>query len=553
MSMRPTLVAFPEDNAAAPFLGFGLTEVVLQRPNGEDASGLASLAVDPRDKIIEATTGRDVAVDRRKLTQAALDIDFLDTATKAQLERVYHDGRPLYFCPNVGPATRWSFPLQRSLKDFAGRITLANARTGNAYFWDETERVFRSWSVGEPCLDFNGAWTRYLRTQYGYANKANYPHPTSTNHGWTFLTGTGTFVYTEDFPSPVLRQRTIANQRGVVQVFVNSGSGAIITVTSAATLSTTYAIEASICIAWKGAINVFLNSAGGTAIASELGIVGDGQFRLIKLGGLNTSAEAQAKLLVQFNDSASVKQSAFIGPIMFASYVAASTPDLEDWNDGTAAGDVITASVAKYHGLNEFTFSCFFRWPPLRSGIVSLGADKLAIRKGSTDTIDVFSQGAASPMQFTNVRTVMGAADGWTTGDWIHLVVRGSSAGGICLFVNGRAHTLNGTEPWEPADHGTALKIGSAYGDFLAGSGISHVRMDGVAWSDREVVDHYDTYFGRGRPVVEPLFGKVVQVTELELSPRYGSGLVQWVGRAMIQELGPDDQLAGMIRQEGDI
>lgn len=554
MAFRAALVAFGENAAAAPFLGHQFTEIVLREPNTTtDASNPVAVAAVSRDKIIEATDGRDVATNLRKLSQIVLQVDFVDTATKAAIERLYHDGRELYFCPNVGPATRWSFPFQRGLDDFAGRKTLADTRAQKAYYWNDAEKVFRSWAANEPAIDFGGAWTRYLRAQEGQANKASYPHPTSTGHGWTVAFGSAALTYSEDIESPVLEQRTIANQRGVLMVHAAQGGvAAIIRHNSAATLSTTNAVVASLCIAWQGEILVYLQStASGTIVASTGALTGDGTFQLIKLGGANAPAANQYTVQVAFLNTTAKKQAAIIGPTFIANdFVAAAIPDVEDWNAGAAASDVIAASDSVDNALLDFTFSCFLRWSAYETGIVLMGSGSpFQIYKTAYDAIQVVTQGATSPVTFSNVQAALGVADGWAVGDWIHFVVRGSAAGGIALFVNGRAHSSNGSELWEPGDLDSTLR----FGWFLPGSGISHARMDAVAWTDAEIVDHYQTYFERGRGVVEPMFGKVLTIDDLSFTPRAGAGLVQWVGRIVLSELGPREEFAPLQRQEGDV
>jgi hypothetical protein len=554
MAFRGTLVAFREDAAAAPFLGHAFTEVVLQQPDGQDASNPSSIVVASRDKLVEATTGRDALIVRRKLTDVSLSIDFLDAATKAKVERLYHDGRPIYFCPNVGPETRWSFPLQRGLADFAGRKTLASARTTTAYFWDAEERVFRSWAQYEPAIDFGGHWTRCLKTSSGYQNKAAYPHPKASGHGWSVSTGSATLTYTEDIPTPVLQQRTVTNERGVVMVHAAAGSTASLVHDSAAALSTTNAVVMSVCLAFHGTATItFAPTGGGTAAAAGV-FVGDGRWQLIKLGGLNVAASNQYRITVFLSDTGTFKSAMMIGPTMIANYPAASTPDLEDWNAGSVSQDLITASDTLDNCLTDFTFSCFFKWPTVRAGLVVIGNNVLSVQKATSDLINVISAGPASPAAFNNVQATLGVADGWTTGDWIHLVVRGSRADGICLFVNGRGHASNGAEPWEAGDHDYRVKIGGAYGDFLPDSGMSHARLDAVAWTDKEIVDHYHTYFDdRGRGIVEPAFGKIFQISEMEFNPRGQSSPMQYTGALTLTEVGPNESFAGLIRQEGDV
>lgn len=551
MSFRATLVSFGEDAAAAPFLGHQFTEIAISEPNGQDASNPSAVGAVARDRIIEGTDGQDTAVTMRKMSDVDFAIDYVDAATKARIERLFHDGRPIYVCPNVGPSTRWSFPLQRGLADFAGRKTLANARAGIVYCWDEVEKVFRSWSAANTAIDFNGHWTRYLRAQEGHANKAAYPHPTSTGHGWTVFAGTATLAYTEEMLSPVLRQRTIANQKGVVTCYGSPPAAVAIQHDSTATLSTTNAVTASVCAAWTGSAIFMLLSVATSTVVEAKQITGDGTFQLVKLGGANAAAANQYRIRIYLVETSSKKQAMIIGPTRISStYSAAAIPDGEDWNDGTTGEDYISASDANDHLLMDFTFSCFLRWSYYGAGLLMMGAPTFQFNKTAYDALVVTSLGAASPMTFSNVQATLGAAGGgWAIGDWIHLVLRGSVANGIGLWINGIPHGSNGTEPWEPADYGSAMRIGY----FLAGGGMSHARMDAAAWTQQEITDHYHTYFeDRGRGIVEPLFGKVFAIDELRLAPR-GHSPVQWVGALRLRELGADDRFAPMIRQEGDV
>lgn len=550
MAFRATLVAFGENAAAAPFLGHQFTEIAISEPSGADASNPSAVEIQARDRIIEATDGQDTAVTMRKMTDVEFAIDYVTAATKARLERLFHDGRPVYFCPNVGPSTRWSFPLQRGLADFAGRKTLANARTGIAYCWDESEKVFRSWAAGQTPIDFNGRWTRYLRGQEGHGNKAAYPHPTSTGHGWTVFSGTATLAYTEELQSPVLRQRTIANQKGVVTCYASPSTTVVIQHDSTATLSTVNAVTASVCAAWTGSAIFMLLSVATSTVVEAKQITGDGTFQLVKLGGANAAAANQYRIRIYLVETSSKKQAMILGPIRISStYNGAAIPDVEDWNDGAPGDDNISASDGNDHVLTDFTLSCFLRWSYYQAGIVILGAGTFQAYKSAYDAIVVYSLGAASPMTFSNVQATLGAAGGWTVGDWVHFVLRGSVTSGIGLWINGAPHAQNGTEAWEPADYGSAMRLAW----FTPSGGMSHARMDAAAWSQQEIADHYHTYFeDRGRGIVEPAFGKVYAIDELRLSPR-GSSPVQWVGALRLRELGADARFAPMLRQEGDV
>ena len=108
MAFKPSIVAKPLDPTAAPYLGFPLTEIVLEQDNGEGAVIPIVPPADNRDKILEATDGVDKQVVRRKLNTVEMGIDYISADKKALIERLYHDGRTVYNgLPNPFVATRY--------------------------------------------------------------------------------------------------------------------------------------------------------------------------------------------------------------------------------------------------------------------------------------------------------------------------------------------------------------------------------------------------------------------------------------------------------------
>lgn len=552
MAFRASLVAFEENAGAFPYLGLPFTEVVIQQPDGADASNPGAIVLESRDSVLEATDGSDGLVVRRKITGVELDVDFVDFATKEALERLKHDGRSIYLCPNVGQQTRWSFPLQRSLLDFLGRKTVACTRASAAYVWDAADQVMRSWDDDEPALSFHGRWLRYLRTGESAANRATKPHPDSTSHGWTNFIGTAAMAYSESVLTPVLARRGITNGKGVLSVYCDGTLTAGIRHSNGTALSAGSPIGATLLICAQGAITVQLRDSAGGAIRDTVSFQGTGKWRLITLSHLNSGGATTAVVEVYFLSANGQKQAALVGPIFIGN--CNNLERLNDWHDGTMAADSIAEADTVDHLLTNFTLS----WMQMRvdaadQGVCAIGSTNvLEVQWTASDGIQVNSPGATSPVTFTAVSSMSGAL----VGDWTHFVLRGSQADGLELFVNGAAHSNNGAEMWEPADFGHELYIGRirSVARALQRGGISHLRLDARAWSDKEVVDHYHTFFSdRGRGIVEPLFGKELHIESLEFEPRTGDGEIQWLARIDLRELGPTDGLAGMIRQEGDV
>lgn len=556
MTFRPTIVAMPEYGSSSPYIGFPLTEIPLQEPGGADASNphRGRISVEFRDKIIESTSGSDVSVPRRKLAVIELpEIDFVTAARKAEIERLIQDARPIWFCPNVGPFTRWSFPLQRSVADFLGRKAVANTRTGVAYHWDDTDRLMRSWAANNSCFLFRGAWSRFLRTTETMTNRATKPHPDSSSHGWATIVGSPVLTYTESVLTPVLARRGIANGKGVVSVYCPvGGSASTIAHASTGTVSGSSPVGATVVIAHQGTATFMLMNNAGTVLQTAKIVEGDGTFQIVRLTAANATAETSVALRISFDESTTMKQAALIGPIYLGN--CSNINRIVDWNDSTVGNEYIAEADTVGHLVTDFCLSWFqLRDAGASQGVVAIGnTNKIEVETTSTPSLQVDHPGSGSPYSFSNPWLLGGVA----AGEWAHFVLQGSADGGLELFVNGNPHANNGVANWEPADLGYELYIGRkrSVGRALHQGGISHLRLDTKVWTDQEIIDHRDTYFADiGRGIVEPVFGRVFRIENVEWAPRFGSDAMQWIGALTLVELGPDEDLAGMIRQEGDV
>lgn len=551
MPFKPTIVAMPEDPTESPFLGFPLTEIVLEEPGGNGAAIPSIPKVDSRDKLTEATDGSDVLVRSKKLRDMAFDIDYISTAKKEQLERLIEDGRTVYLCPNVGPDTEWSFPLMRSLSDFMGRKTMANTRAEANYFWDETDKVMRSWENNETAFMLNGRWQRFLRTTYASTNRAAYPHPNSTSTGWTVFSGSPTISYTEEILTRCLSYRQVTGNKGVT--VVQAPNGVACTIKHAATgLDTTNDVVATIVCKWYGQIVVYLK--GPTSIYEiTSSITGDGTWQTIHLGGANADSASTADVYISLVDAAGKRQVMLIDTVYIGNDNRAyAHPKIPDWHDGTSVQDAIANTDSNDLIPTDLTISFMAKYAEdMRNGYFYCGSSLSAyINYGPTL---VFTHpGALSPQLFSNLDTNFSLSPG----DWFHCVIRCSHAGGIELFINATAHPSNSTSAeWEPMNFGSTLNIGTVgTGASLDQGGMCHLRCDTVAWTDQQIQDHYDTYFHeKGMGVIEPVFGKPMYIESMQLDPILASGEVHWVGQIILRGLSAGDDYASIQRQEGDV
>jgi len=555
MPFKPTLVGLSEDATGYPYLGFPVTEIQLVEPNQQGAGIPRAGAFESRDKFTEAVTGDDTKVARRKLAELEMTIDFVNADKKAEIERLQLDDRTVYFCPNMGPDTRWSFPLQRSLDDFTGRKTMANTRANDAYLWDETDLVFRVVDDDEPQFGFRGAWSRYLRTQTGQANKATKPHPDSASHGWTVAAGTPVMTYTEDILTPVLSKRIVTNGKGVVLV-ESPGSGVSESIVHTATgLDATDSAVASLYIAWTGNMTLLFSDNPLTAVYDTVTLLGDGTPQLIKLGGENTTGNTTGRLSLTFVDStASESQVAIIGPVFIGSDNSTNVgaPKVLDWSEAASVSDLIQNSDSAGHMFTDITITWFGRWAEndLTFCDIGNGADRLRVLSDVVDRISLVDSSFLDA-NFSNLTSTFSIE----YGQWLHFAIT-CGPSGVSLYVNGAPHPDNGLIDWNPRGFGDALVIGTDSLRSLDESGMSHLRCDAKEWTAAEVVDHYDTYFkGAGRGVIEPMFGKKLLIESLDWVPNTvsdsGAGDVHWRATIVLKELGPAEGLAAMIRQEG--
>lgn len=558
MAFRPTLVALEEVGSSYPYLGLPFTEIALSEPGGADASNphKGGIGIEIRDKITEGVTGADSVVPRRKLTVIELpEVDYVTPDTKAQIERLIHDGRPLYFCPNVGPDTRWSFPLQRSLADFMGRKTVANTRTGALYCWDAADQVMRSWDTDEAAFAFGGAWSRFLRTQSAMVNAASKPHPDSVSTGWSTAVGSPSIAYSESVLTPVLARRGVTNGKGVTAIYCPVGGTAAETIHIATgAISGASPMCCSFLMKHQGSITARLTNSVGAVLGSKT-VQGNGQWHLIQVYYANGTAETTAAIRLVFNETTAKKQAALVGPVFIGN---CNSYSMVDWHSGTADDDLPQATDTVKHLVTDMTVTWFAKRPPIEitgNGYFVIGASSgnwINVGFASGATMSVFNSGPVSPVSFTNIWTLGGVG----YGEWAHFALTFSDDLGIALYVNGVPHAANGTYAWDPIDFLDDLVVGRQTGTVrcLDGAGMSHLRMDARAWSAQEVIDHYDTYFKHfGRGIVEPAFGKVFRIDSVDWSPRFGSGDVQWLASMTLIEVSADENFAGMIRQEGDI
>ena len=547
MPFKPSLVALPVDPTAFPYLGYPLTEIVLEQENGEGAALPSLPTPDSRDKIIEAVTGSDVRVNRRKLADVEFDIDYISAAKKAEIERLYHDARSIYLSPNFGPDTMWSFPLQRSTDDFSGNKTMSTIRTCENHEWDAIDKVFRSFDDNKPSLVFHGAWSRYFKSRSAYRNYATKPHPDSASTGWAIGSGSPVISYTEDIKTPLLSNRGVTNAEGVTLVTAPSGASlSTIIHISTASLLTTRSIGCCFPMAWKGLVAVSLQDVGGAAVYDSAALTGDGTFQLIRLSGLNSNASNDAEIKIYFSDTTTENQLAMIGPVSIGNAGSTGIGQFPDWSDGTARLNDLTSETDTIDNIfAEASFSFFFQWSEINNGLVHWGSTPhIKIIKWEIGSIVVGV--TAGSKAFASVDSQFGISKG----DWVHCVVT-LGVNGINLYINGQAHSANGTYQFDPEHYDHSLVLGYYGGYTLDDSGMSHVRADRKEWTASEVIDHYDTYFKDfGRGVIEPVYGKEMIIDEMEWVPRAGGNSDQWLGRIILRELGVEEDFAPMQRQE---
>ena len=554
MPFKPTIVAMPEDPSESPYLGFPLTEIVLEESAAVGAAIPVPPSFDSRDKITESVTGDDVVVARTKVEDIAFDIDYVTTEKKMQLVRLVHDSREVFVCPNVGPNTEWSFPLFRSINDFMGRKTMAITRAESNFFWDDTDKVMRSWDANEACFPLNGHWQRFLRTTYASSNEAERPHPNTTSTGWTTVSGSPTIAYTTDVKTRCLEYRKVTNNTGVTLVTVPSGGAASIQHTTSVPggLDTTNDVVASVVARWYGTCVFALIGGSGTGYDSKA-VVGDGTWQIIRLGGANADSSTSAKIQISFASAVSKRQMMLIDTVYIGNdNQATGDPKLLDWHDGTSVQDAIVSSDSNDLLATEITLSFVMKFvEDQRIGILYCSASPQFSAHITSGGVLTWWTGGGSASTFSDI----GAEFSLSDGEWIHVVLRGSNSGGVSLFVNTIAHSDNGTDAWEPQNFGSTLKIGQVLTTAsLDRSGICLLRCDTVAWTTQQIKDHYDTYFeDKGRGVIEPTFGKPMYIESLHLDPVPAAVPIQWRGQIVLRGKGGGEDYASVQRQEGDI
>ena len=559
MPFKPTFVSPGEDPGAAPWLGFPRTEIVMEQPNGEGAATPTGIEYEDRARTSENVIGGDVRFNRRKVVSVSFDIDFIDAAKKAELERLYFDNRDVYLCPNYGVDTRLSIPFQRSENCITGRPG-SYTRTGREYIWDEEDQIMRAWDANDIPLGFHGHWSRYFKTTNGWDNRLAVPHPALAGVGWTVAAGTCTLAYNGEYLSPVMRQRTVTNAEGIMTVDASGGGGTVqIEHATGATLNTTNNVTGNVLIRCQGLITIDLMDVGTATIYDSTTFIGNGRWELIKLDGANSNATNDAKLRITFLGTTSTRsQTAFIA----SSYISNDQGSLggevpvPDWADagGLAVGTMTNGDTIDFFNAH-WTISFFTKFDEARTGYFTIGSGgaSISMRKSGTQQFEIYypdGAGGTIGAQVNNIDTLFGLSDG----DWFHVAAI-NNGNHIRVYINGVTIGLTITNP-ESELIDDWFRIGNVFGgNYMENSGISHWRVDNAAWTTDQLQDHYDTYFeSAGRGVIEPAFGRLGYISELNFDgARVGSGQDQWVGSVTWTELETDADFAPIQKQEGDV
>lgn len=560
MAFKLELVAPRELAASNPYLGFDVTKIVLEQPNGEGAALPALPSPDDRSKVLESVIGSDSKVERNKRAELEFEVDYIDGAKKAEIERLFHDGRDVYINPNFDQSTRWSFPFLRDVTDVTGRRTVAVNHSSAQYQWDEVDKVMRSWAANDGAWAFHGAWSRYWTGSTGVDNQADKRHPDSTSTGWSTIVGTATIAYTEDILTPVLARRNTTNQKGVAKVEgqYSGGTAAIIEATASSSINASLDLAMSVVIAWSGRIILLAKDSAGNTVGSET-VTGDGTFQMLHVGGPNTSGGTSASLQIVFLDTTTQYQTALIGPVCIGSSLdALGDPVFDGWNEGGDLNDIIRSDSVEDLA-PEWTISFFARYATHRLGWLEKGSpDVLKILKteaAGTDSLTIThidNAGAGTNTSFAN----LASSNGLSEGDWFHVALVATIANGFQCYINGSLFGTGGTlNSWFPGDY---LRFGNVAGTRGLGAkgGISHMRMDARPWSASEVRDHYHTYFtDAGRGIVEPVFGRLGRIVDLDFDRARSGGADnawQYTGSITWVEL-ETKSWAPIQPQEGDV
>jgi len=557
MAFKPTLFAPEEAGSSYPYLGHPTTEIVLEQPNGEGAVDPSLPDPDDRSRIAENAIGGDVYVNRAKRVEIEFTIDYIDAEKKAEIERLYHDGRDVYVCPNRNQNTRVCLPLMRNIEDTTGRRVMSLSQAGTPSHWDEADQVMRTWGTGEGMFPFHGIWSRYWTSGLGSDNKSPQPAPDSGAHGMTVNTGVVTFTYTEDVLTPILARRGITNGKGILHVQADTTGGICeFRHQSASTISTTSNVTGSILIQFTGFIEFDLRNHGGSVTYDSTIVEGNGRWMLIKLGGANTNATNNTEIGVKFLTSATRRASCLVAGVYLGNDSGSLSGEVrgDDWSQGGIDPGFIIDNDAARNWCTEFTISFAAKYTVGRCGFFELGSGPsiYSRKSGANDLILGLSNAVGGSSTFTLPNMSSYVTPAMSEGDWyvVHFTVGESTK----FYINGQPTALN-SGAFESYDPGNQLRLGNVFGaSYLPSSGMSHFRMDAVAWSAQEVEDHYDTFFaGAGRGIIEPAFGRLGRISEIDFDgARMGSGDEQFVGSLVWTELEVEDD-APMQEQEGDV
>lgn len=504
MVLRMTLVHEGSSVVAAGDLGVPVTEIVLQDRNG-DAAFVPTLSDEDTADVNPTARGDEHAGLREVTARQIIDVHFdgLSVAQKRRIERIRHDGRLVYFTPGFGPNTAACYPLLRSVKALGAGTDLTVTRTEKEYVWDDDDAVFYEFPAGSPAMAFGGPMGRYLRTGFGFVNRASVHHPDSGGVGWALVAGAGAVSYTTDILTPVLALRTHATKKGRARLVGTPGlNAAAFAMSAAGIVASTNHVLGSVVLRGRGSFTITLRDSAGTVIATLGPFVGDGVDHLYKLSGANQSSGTTATMRITLNDTSLAGdanyQEALVAPAFIGNAIDNNaSPEIPDWVD-TAASDVIAQSTKAFStaGLTIRFLARFRNW---KLGFLEMGdTAKLYLRKLSTvsgNTLEVtLDVGVVAAFPGIGTTPVV-LADG----DWFHCVVQIDGSDVRC-YINGQLHGSSPVGPLViPANYGPYLRVGGAGSSYLLdGSGMVGLSIDNQLWSAKRVADDYETVLGDG-------------------------------------------------------
>lgn len=569
MTFDLTLNSPRRDPVDSADLGFETQVIHLVSPDGTPAVDPTLTDLDPKDEEFETEGGDDHVQHERKRVTVDLDIDWIDTATKQQIDELRFNGRDIHICGNYDRHTIFSHLLMRDLDEQQGGDAWAVARASDVYRWDDNDKVIHKAASGDAAFAFNCGYLRGLTTALYHVNRASTPHPTSSGHGWTNLAGTNVFAYTESILSPVLAQRAVTNARGVLAInSPRTGSAAVNSVRHTSSgHSGTADLKASLVLKATGRVSVTLRDSAGSNVDTVQIDTSTDEWQRIQLIGANGSGGTTADVVITFLETSNAlgdaSQTAIVGPIVITDARINGT-DYEPCPPHiptTAQKDAITKTSTTFWA-SGYTISFFTRYTANRAGWLNMARGSSSGQyvykhfKDDGTYPDSMYVGwrSASPVSAGHIFGSLAAEFGLVEGDLMHVVVVVGIKQGARLYVNGLAHSDNGTViPDLPAGYGSTHDLGAfnASDYALEDNFISLLRFDSREWTEEDVLDHYDTY---GDPysvgTIERFLGRVFTIEETEWSLRLAASEVhQWIGRITLRELALDG--APMQEQEG--